>query len=131
MINTILLFFRTNPLMKGAFQMLDGDKQFYSWRNHFIVHFADQMLEFVCVSLFLYASFVIYISMIEIMCVRVLDLGSITFKYNRLHYNYFAIFMITLHYDYIHFQMYSIKLQLLCKCNRLYYWLHLMSWQPI
>ena len=25
------------------------------------------------------------------------DLGSITFKCNRLHYNYFAIFMITLH----------------------------------
>ena len=33
------------------------------------------------------------------------DLGSITFKCNRLHYNYFAIFMITLHYDYINFQM--------------------------
>ena len=25
------------------------------------------------------------------------DLGSITFKCNRLHYNYFPIFMITLH----------------------------------
>jgi hypothetical protein len=35
----------------------------------------------------------------------VTDLGSITFKCNRLHYNYFAIFMITLHYDYINFQM--------------------------
>jgi hypothetical protein len=33
------------------------------------------------------------------------DLGSITFKCNRLHYNYFPIFMITLHYDYINFQM--------------------------
>ena len=33
------------------------------------------------------------------------DLGSITFKCNLLHYNYFAIFMITLHYDYISFQM--------------------------
>ena len=33
------------------------------------------------------------------------DLGSITCKCNRLHYNYFAIFMITLHYDYINFQM--------------------------
>ena len=33
------------------------------------------------------------------------DLGSITFKCNRLHYNYFAICMITLHYDYINFQM--------------------------
>ena len=33
------------------------------------------------------------------------DLRSITFKCNRLHYNYFAIFMITLHYDYINFQM--------------------------
>jgi hypothetical protein len=33
------------------------------------------------------------------------DLGSITFKCNRLHYNYFAIFMITLHYDYINFQI--------------------------
>ena len=32
-------------------------------------------------------------------------LGLITFKCNRLHYNYFAIFMITLHYDYINFQM--------------------------
>ena len=52
----IYIFFRTNPPMKGAFQMLD------SWRNPFIVHkswlffklyfFADQMLEFVCVSLF-------------------------------------------------------------------------------
>ena len=42
------------------------------------------------------------------------DLGSMTFKCNRLHYNYFAIFMITLHYDYINFQMYSIKLQLHC-----------------
>jgi hypothetical protein len=38
------------------------------------------------------------------------DLGSITCKCNRLHYNYFAIFMITLHYDYIIF-----------KCNRLHY----------
>jgi hypothetical protein len=39
----------------------------------FILHlFADQTLEFVCVSLlFLYASFVIYISMIEIIWVRV------------------------------------------------------------
>jgi hypothetical protein len=36
---------------------------------------------------------------------RLPDLGSITFKCNRLHYNYFAIFMITLHYDYINFQM--------------------------
>ena len=26
-------------------------------------------------------------------------------KCNRLHYNYIAIFMITLHYDYINFQM--------------------------
>ena len=33
------------------------------------------------------------------------DLGSITCKCNRLHYKYFAIFMITLHYDYINFQM--------------------------
>jgi hypothetical protein len=33
------------------------------------------------------------------------DLGSITSKCNRLHYNYFEIFMITLHYDYINFQM--------------------------
>ena len=33
------------------------------------------------------------------------DFGSITFRCNRLHYNYFAIFMITLHYDYINFQM--------------------------
>jgi hypothetical protein len=32
---------------------------------------------------------------------------------------------------YINFQMESIKLQLLCKCNWLHYWLHLMSWQPI
>ena len=30
-------------------------------------------------------------------------MGSITFKCNRLHYNYFLIFMITLHYDYINF----------------------------
>ena len=30
---------------------------------------------------------------------------SITFKCNRLHCNYFAIFMITLHYNYINFQM--------------------------
>ena len=37
------------------------------------------------------------------------DLGSITFKCNRLHYNYFAIFMITLHYDYINFQMQSCR----------------------
>jgi hypothetical protein len=41
------------------------------------------------------------------------DLGSITFKCNRLHYNYFAIFMITLHYDFgfsplsIIFQLYG------------------------
>ena len=49
------------------------------------------------------------------------DLGSITFKCNRLHYNYLAIFMITLHYDYINFQMKSIKLQSLCKCNR-FHW---------
>ena len=33
------------------------------------------------------------------------DLGSITLKCNRLHCNYFAFFMITLHYDYINFQM--------------------------
>ena len=33
------------------------------------------------------------------------DLGSIIFKCNRLHYNYFAIFIITLPYDYINFQM--------------------------
>jgi hypothetical protein len=31
--------------------------------------------------------------------VHVPDLGSITFKCNRLHYNYFAIFMITLHHN--------------------------------
>ena len=37
--------------------------------------------------------------------IRSSDLGLITFKCNRLHYNYFAIFMITLHYDYINFQM--------------------------
>jgi len=29
-INTILIFFRTNPPMKGAFQMLDGEKTLYS-----------------------------------------------------------------------------------------------------
>jgi hypothetical protein len=44
--------------MKGAFQMLDGEKQLYSWRKPFIVHltllffisfifFADQMLELI------------------------------------------------------------------------------------
>jgi hypothetical protein len=38
-------------------------------------------------------------------CFSLADLGSITFKCNQLHYNYFAIFMITLHYDYINFQM--------------------------
>jgi hypothetical protein len=58
--------------MKGAFQMLDGEKKIYSWKEIFhysfnfvvfyILHFfADQMLEFVC-GFFLYASFVIYIS---------------------------------------------------------------------
>ena len=69
--------------MRGAFQMLDGEKKLYSLRKPFIVHltllffyilhfFADQMLEFVC-GFFLYASFVIYISisMVEIMWVRV------------------------------------------------------------
>jgi hypothetical protein len=29
-INTILLFFRTHPPMKGAFQMLDGERKLYS-----------------------------------------------------------------------------------------------------
>jgi hypothetical protein len=38
--------------------------------------------------------------------------GSITFKCNRLHYNYFAIFMITLHY---------ITITSIFKCNRLNY----------
>ena len=38
-------------------------------------------------------------------CYMEIPLGSITFKCNRLHYNYFAMFMITLHYDYINFQM--------------------------
>jgi hypothetical protein len=32
-------------------------------------------------------------------------MGSITFKYNQLHYNYFATFRITFHYDCINFQM--------------------------
>ena len=63
--------------------MLDGEKKIYSLRKPFIVHltllffisyifFADQMLEFVC-GFFLYANFVIYISisMVEIMWVRV------------------------------------------------------------
>jgi hypothetical protein len=40
------------------------------------------------------------------------DLGSITFKCNQLHYNYFSIFMITLHY---------ITITSFFKCNRLHY----------
>jgi hypothetical protein len=31
--------------------------------------------------------------------------GQLLSNVIRLHYNYFAIFMITLHYDYINFQM--------------------------
>jgi hypothetical protein len=46
----------------------------------------------------------VYVKMSVIHAIEA-DLGSITFKYNRLHYNYFAIFMITLQYDYINFQM--------------------------
>jgi hypothetical protein len=69
--------------MKGAFQMLDGEKKTLLLKETFhcsfkfvvfyILHlFADQMLEFVC-GFFLHASFVIYISitMDEIMWVRV------------------------------------------------------------
>jgi hypothetical protein len=45
------------------------------------------------------------IALSEVLVTHSPDLGSITFKCNRLHYNYFTIFMITLHYDYINFQM--------------------------
>jgi hypothetical protein len=45
------------------------------------------------------------VSQLEKKLISEADFGSITFKCNRLHYNYFAIFMITLHYDYINFQM--------------------------
>ena len=45
------------------------------------------------------------IALSEVLVTHSPDLGSITFKCNRIHYNYFAIFMITLHYDYINFQM--------------------------
>jgi hypothetical protein len=49
-----IIFFRTNPPMRGAFQMFDGEKKLYSLRKPFIVHltllffyilhfFADQM----------------------------------------------------------------------------------------
>jgi hypothetical protein len=33
------MFFRTNPPMRGAFQMLDGEEKLYSLRKPFIVHF--------------------------------------------------------------------------------------------
>jgi hypothetical protein len=53
------------------------------------------------------------------------DLGLITLKCNWLNYNTFQFSW--LNYNTIT----SIKLQLLLKCNRLHYWLHLMPWQPM
>ena len=75
--------------------MLDGEKKLYSLRKPFIVHlnllffyilhfFGDQMLEFVC-GFFLYASFVIYIS---ISMVRV---NLYQFQWVRVNYKVMSV----------------------------------------